>query len=232
MASFSRSSFQIGRALLCIGAAGVFWLLNALNKPGYSTVIQYPIQFAYDTAHYVPLRPLPEAIPIIASGNGWSLLRYQWLPFRAEPFRYAIDHPNPDALLDITALKLALSEHVHPLLVNQVVADTLHLSFDKRQTKAITLAIDPKKINLAPGYAVSSVINITPNRITLSGPLRLVRGLPDTVWLAMPRRQVVDNFDEELPINQFQHPLLHASATQAEVSFEVGQLLSPPTQPE
>jgi hypothetical protein len=54
--------------------------------------------------------------------------------------------------------------------------------------------------------------------------------LPDTVLIKIARKRIIDNYDEEIPLNQFRHPLLEVSTDRVAVSFEVGELLSPPTQ--
>ena len=58
----------------CLLAAGLFWQMNALNKT-YTTRLDYPLAWHYDSVHYVPLRPLPVALPVTVTGQGWQLLR-------------------------------------------------------------------------------------------------------------------------------------------------------------
>ncbi|RYF52971.1 MAG: hypothetical protein EOO39_41425, partial [Cytophagaceae bacterium] len=53
------ASFQPTKALLCLLAASLFWLLNALNKTGYSLNIDYPIHFVYNDSAYCPVTTLP-----------------------------------------------------------------------------------------------------------------------------------------------------------------------------
>ena len=58
----------------CLLAAGLFWQMNALNKT-YTTRLNVPLAWRFDTARYVPLRPLPTALPVVVTGEGWRLLR-------------------------------------------------------------------------------------------------------------------------------------------------------------
>ena len=111
-----------------------------------------------------------------------------------------------------------------------MVADTLEMGFDRRTTKTIRLVADSLHINLAPRYMVSSLINLTPRTIQVTGPDRLIRGLPDTLLVKIPRKRIADNYDEDIVLNQLRHPLLRFSADRVAVSFEVGELLSPLTQ--
>ncbi|WP_420147219.1 hypothetical protein [Spirosoma sp.] len=220
-------SFQPSKALLCLGAAALFWLLSALNKPGYTLNVEYPIRFVYNDSLFTPTSPLPRTVQVNVSSDGWGLLRHSWLPFRVEPVNYVVKNPLQTSVINTASLAATVAEHVKKLHVNYVVADTLDIHFDRRLTKTIRLVADSLHINLAPRYVVSSVINLTPRTIQVEGPAKLVRGLPDTMLVKIPRKRILDNYDEEVPLNQLRHPLLQTSADRVAVSFEVGELLSP-----
>lgn len=220
-------SFQPTKALLCLGAAALFWFLNALNKPGYTLNVEYPIRFVYDDSLFIATSPLPHAVRVNVSSDGWGLLRHSWLPFRIEPVDYLIKDPLRATAINTSSLAAALAEQVKKLHVNYVVADTLALSFDRHISKTVQLLPDSLHLDMAPRFMVSSVINMTPRTIQIDGPAKLVKGLPDTILVRIPRKRISDNYDEELPLNQLRHPLLHTSANRVAVSFEVGELLSP-----
>ncbi len=220
-------SFQPTKALLCISAAALFWFLNALNKPGYTLNVEYPIRFVYNDSLFIPTSPLPRVVRVNVSSDGWGLLRHSWLPFRTEPVDYAVNDPLRATVINTPSLTAALADHVEKLHINYVVADTLAMSFDRRMTKTIRLVADSTHINLAPRYMVSSVINLTPRTIEVDGPARLVRGLPDTILVKILRKRIADNYDDEVTLTQLRHPLLHTSTERVAVSFEVGELLSP-----
>lgn len=224
-------SFRLSKALLCLLAAALFWLLNALNKTGYSVNVDYPIHFVYDESAFIPTLPLPRTVRVNVSGDGWGLLRHSLLPFRADPVDYVVKAPLRASVINTASLTAALADQIKKLRVNYVVADTLDLAFDERIHKTIYLRPDSLHIGLAPGFVVSSIINVTPHRIDVDGPRRLVRGLPDTLPVRIPRKNIADNYDEDVPLALLRHPLLHYSANRVVVSFEVGQLLSPAVAP-
>ncbi|GAB2601879.1 hypothetical protein GCM10027190_56900 [Spirosoma areae] len=201
--------------------------MSALNKPGYTLNVEYPVQFVYDDSLFIPTSPLPRTVQVNVSSDGWGLLRHSWLPFRVDPINYVVKNPLKETVINTVSLAAALAEHVKKLHVNYVVSDTLEMSFDRRLTKTLRLVADSLHINLAPHFVVSSLINLTPRTIEIEGPAKLVRGLPDTLWVKIPRKRIADNYDEELPLNQLRHPLLRTSADRVAVSFEVGELLSP-----
>jgi len=218
------------KALLCLGAAALFWFLNALNKNGYTLNVEYPVRFVYNDSLFVPTTPLPHTVTVNVSSDGWGLLRHSWLPFRVDPVDYVVQDPIRASIINTASLAATLAEQVKKLQVNYVVADTLEMGFDRRTSKTIQLVADSLHINLAPRYVVSSLINLTPRTIQVTGPDRLIRGLPDTLLVKIPRKRIADNYDEDILLNQIRHPLLRFSADRVSVSFEVGELLSPPTQ--
>ncbi|QHV98853.1 hypothetical protein GJR95_29305 [Spirosoma endbachense] len=220
--------FQPTKALLCLGAATLFWFLSALNKTGYTLNVEYPIRFVYNDSLFVPTKPLPRTVRVNVSGDGWGLLRHSWLQFRVDPIDYTVSNPLQASVINTSSLTAALAEHIKKLHVNYVIADTVEMGFDRRMTKTIRLIPDSLHIDLAPRYIVSSVINMTPRTIQVEGPERLVRGIADTLPVTIPGKRIADNYDNEVILNHFRHPLLRVSADRVTVSFEVGELLSPP----
>ena len=219
--------FLPAKALLCLGAAALFWFLNALNRNGYTLNVEYPVRFIYNDSLFVPTTPLPRTVTVNVSSDGWGLLRHSWLPFRVDPVDYVVKDPIRASVINTVSLAATLAEQVKKLRVNYVVADTVEMGFDRRTSKTIRLLPDSLRINLAPRYMVSSQINLNPRTIQVTGPDRLVRGLPDTMLVKIPRKRIADNYDEDILLNQFRHPLLRVSSDRVTVSFEVGELLSP-----
>jgi len=60
---------------LCIGAAVLFWLLNALNKV-HTTEVDYPVSFVTDESGVTLAKILPSTVRLEVTGSGWRLLRY------------------------------------------------------------------------------------------------------------------------------------------------------------
>lgn len=222
-----KQPFNPGKWLICFVGAGLFWIMNALNKEGYSLNVEYPVHFQFNDLEYIPTTTLPRTVRVNVSGDGWDLLRLSWLPFRTEPVNYEVNNPMRASIINTSAMTAALAEQVKSLKVNYVVADTLEINFDHRITKTIRLVPDSTHIDLLPRYVVSSVINLTPATLTVQGPARLLKGFSDTLLVKIPGRRVAANYDEELPITAYKHPLVQRSTDKVFVSFEVGELLSP-----
>jgi len=209
--------------ILCLGAASVFWLLDALSKDGYSTEVSYPIQFQYDQEAFIPLKPLPQEIIVSLSSTGWGLLKNNlWVGI--EPLVYSIGNPLKINQLNSSSLAKELSSQLVGSRVNYVVSDSLELSFDRKLKKTIKLKVDSLAIDLARGFVVSSPINILPNTITIEGPESSLKNYQDLIILPISAKRLGTNFDEKVQIDYPKNPLVKSSAERALVSFEVAEL--------
>lgn len=211
-----------------MAVATVFWVMNALNRDSYSLNVQFPLRFVYNDTLFVPTTPLPRTITVNVSGDGWGLLGHSWLPFRTEPISYEVKNPLQASVISAASLAASLSEQIKNLRVNYVVADTMALGFERRLIKTIHLIADSTHIDLAPRMVVSSVINLTPSTIQVEGPERIIRGFSDSLVVRIPGKRISLDYDEELAINNYRHPLVRSSANRVAVSFEVAELLSIP----
>ncbi|GAA4398180.1 hypothetical protein GCM10023187_08570 [Nibrella viscosa] len=218
---------RLTKILVSLLAAALFWIMNSLNRDYHSLNIEYPIRFLYNDSLYVPVSPLPQTITVNVSGVGWELLGHSLLPLQAKPVDYYVRNPLRASAINTSSLTAALAEQIKDVRVNYVLADTLDLNFDRRLSKPIRIMVDSARIDMAPRFVITSIINVTPSHIQVDGPERLVSGLPDTLRLMIPRKRIADNYDEELPVSAFQHPRLNASTNRVFVSFEVAELLSP-----
>ena len=172
----------------CLLAAGLFWQMNALNKT-YTTRLNYPLVWHYDSARFVPLRPLPSALPITVTGQGWRLLRANlgWgtRPADLRPV------PSPgNRYLPATAwhrgLQNALEEGVQ---VTDWAGDTLRLTFDRYASRHLPLV-------LASDSAHRRTVRFTPVAVTFRGPASLVNALPDPYPIAFPNATAVNGAGE------------------------------------
>ena len=210
--------------IISLFAAITFWIMNALNKEGYSQKISFPIHFTYNDSLYIPTQPLPERISVNVSGNGWNLLRKSF-SFYKTPIQYAINKPLSTKFLNTGMLTDSITEYIHDVRVNYVVADRFELEFDKKITKEFTLKVDSINIPLKERYVVSSLINLNPKKITINGPESVLNEMNDTIFLKVPGRKLKDNFDDEITLPFAKNKLLKSNRDKVNVSFEVEELL-------
>ncbi|MCY4418820.1 MAG: hypothetical protein OXB93_03120, partial [Cytophagales bacterium] len=66
--------FRVGRLLVSVFVAFVFWFLNAFNRT-YTASLDFPIEFSYDEETVVVVDELPKEILLNISGAGWDILK-------------------------------------------------------------------------------------------------------------------------------------------------------------
>lgn len=212
--------------LLCVLTATVFWLMNALNKDGYSLRVAYPLQVSYNDTLFTPTSPLPRRVMVNVSGNGWSLLRKS-LAFTVSPLVYPVNQPLTTKFLNTSSITDLMSEQVKDVKVNYVVADTLDLNFDKKVTKTVRLQIDSLHIDLRRPFVISSLINLTPRSVTFEGPESVLKDFDDTIMVVVPDRKIDTDYDAKVAIDYPKSTFVKASEEQVQVSFEVAVLQVP-----
>lgn len=153
----------------CLLAAGLFWQMNALNKT-YTTRLNFPLAWHYDSARYVPLRPLPARVAVTVTGQGWRLLRANlgWgtHPADLRPVPYPGTRYLPDE-----SWRRGLQNALEGVQVNEWSGDTLRLTFDRYVSRRLPLALPADS---ARRYRAT----FTPAVVTFRGPSSLVQALP------------------------------------------------------
>lgn len=210
--------------IVSLFAAIIFWIMNALNKEGYSQKISFPIRITYDDSLYIPTQPLPEKIAVNVSGNGWDLLRKS-LSLYKTPIQYAITKPLKTKFLNTGMLTDSIEEYIQDVKVNYVVADRFELEFERKVQKDFTLKVDSLHIPLKEHYVVSSVINLNPKMVMIEGPESILKAMDSTIYIKIPGKKIKDNFDEEIGLPFAKNSMLKVSKKKVNVSFEVEELL-------
>ena len=161
----------------CLLAAGLFWQMNALNKT-YTTRLNFPLAWHYDSARYVPLRPLPARVGVTVTGQGWRLLRANlgWgtHPADLRPVPYPGTRYLPDE-----AWRRGLQNALGGVQVNEWSGDTLRLTFDRYAARRLPLALPADS---ARRYRAT----FTPAVVAFRGPSSLVLALPSPYPVAVP----------------------------------------------
>lgn len=210
--------------VLCFLAAFVIWLLNSLNKSGYSAKINYPLTIKYNDSLYISTKPLPKQLNVSMSSTGWDLLKYN-LFSNAIPLVYEIDNPLKISRLDNASLLESLTNLLQRPKLNYILADTTTLHFERRQKKTVKLKVDSLGIDLQKNFVVSSLINISPNEIVLDGPESALREYEKVIYLKVPAKRLATNFDDKVIIALPPNTFVKSNVEKALVSFEVAELL-------
>lgn len=189
----------------CLLAAGLFWQMNALNKT-YTTRLELPVAWRFDTARFVPLRALPSGLPVIVTGQGWRLLRAN-LGLGIRPLELRPVPRGGTRYLPAAAHR-DVQNSLEPLKMDEWPGDTLRLTFDRRATRRLALVLAELPADGPPdAHPVPSrtqrryVTRWEPATILVSGPASVLAGLPDPWPLAVEEFPAPgDSVDQLVPL--------------------------------
>lgn len=214
---FNRTNWKA--VTLCFLAAVVFWFFNALNK-NYSTNIRFPVQFQFDEERYIPVDPLPGAVFMNVSGNGWDLLRKS-LGVNMPMMEIPLERPTEVKKIVGSTLPALLAGQLGNLQINHVVTDTLYISVDPREKRKIRVTVDPQKFSFAEGFGRLSPIVVLPDSVELEGPKSVLNEMADSILLNASQDKISKDFREEVEVDVPHQNLVKRNPPTVEVIFEV-----------
>lgn len=185
--------------VLCIAAATTFWILNALNKDNYSTIVDYPISWEYDEDNYMAVKPLPESIPIQISGNGWDLLR-KYFNLNEPPFIINLAEPSLRNFILTADLKRPLGEFLTPTQLEGLLEDSIQFQIDKIITRKLRPVLDSMTFSLAEHAEIEGKISFTPERITIAGPSSLIESFEGVFPISLDKAKISENYSQTVPL--------------------------------
>lgn len=217
---FNRKNWKA--VALCLFAATVFWFFNALNKT-YSTNITFPVVFDYDHDRFTPAHQLPAHIRLNVTGMGWDLLRKS-TGLKVPPVIIPLEKPTEVKRIIGSTLPGILSTQLNGLQINFVITDTLHVDIDRRIRRTVRLRVDNPRKFLNESYGLSSDVTITPDSVVLEGPRAWIMALPDTLTIPLHRKNIDENFSDELEI-PLDNMMVTRNPPTAAVSFQVDRVI-------
>jgi len=212
--------------VLCIAAATTFWILNALNKDNYTTIVDYPIQWDYDKAEYMAVQPLPQSVPIQISGNGWDLLR-KYFKLNEPPFVINLVEPSSKSFILTSDLKRPLGDFITPTTLIGMLKDSIPYHIDQIETRKLTPVLDSTSFTLAKNVEIEGEITFSPSQVTLIGPSSLLDSFGGKFTVSLDEARISENFNKSVPL-QIQEELADILTLQdetVEVNFAVIQFL-------
>jgi hypothetical protein len=211
---------------LCVCAATTFWVLNALNKDNYYTVVDYPIQLVYDTEEFMAVEKLPSRIKVEINGNGWDLLR-KYFKVNETTFMVELDNPASKDYLLTSELRRSLAETLNPTSLVSILTDTLKFDIDKVVTRKIKILPDTTAVSLSKNYFITGKIDIDPAAINIKGPTSVLQQMDGVLRVGLGEERINRNFNKIIPIlipEQFKE-YLTIEEESVHVKFEVAQYL-------
>jgi hypothetical protein len=212
--------------VLCILAATTFWILNALNKDNYTTIVDYPVQWEFDRENYVPVKALPQSVQIQISGNGWDLLR-KYFNLNEPPYTIILAEPSSKDYLLTSELKRPLGEFITPTKLESLLGDTIHFQVDRIVSKKFVPVLYSAGYSLAKNIAIEGKVSFNPNRIVLKGPSSLLDSLQGKFPVKINEKNIGAAFSKKVPLalDEKMGTLIQIEQPEVEVSFSIVRYL-------
>jgi hypothetical protein len=208
--------------VLCVAAATTFWVLNALNKDNYSTIVDCPVQWEYDQKNYIPVKPLPQSIQIQISGNGWDLLR-KYFNISGTAYPILLQSPAEKKYLLSADLKRSLGEFITPTQLENVLGDTIHYQIDRIVTKTLRPVLDSLSYSFDKNIALEGKVNFIPDQLEITGPSSVLEAFEGNYPVALNASKINSNFSGKVPltVDEPLAPLIQLKQKEIQVSFSV-----------
>ena len=224
--SFKRlSKDKLKVVVLCLIASTTFWFFSALNKPDYTTNLDYPITYEYNDSLFVPTDKFTDKVRIEVSGSGWDLFKRG---FRRSnnPIVLTINNPERTKYILGRDLEDQIKAEIAPTALNRIYTDTIDIYLEPIITKDIQLSIDTSSILLAKNFLLKGEINIKPNTVKLRGPQSILEAIaPNYVLQLDNEKNLKANFDKEVALHDYDNARLSWEQNTVNVQFEVVELL-------
>lgn len=208
--------------VLCVVTATTFWLLNALNKDNYTTIVNQPISIDYDEEEYMAVKPLPQVIKIEINGNGWDLLK-KHLNISQSPLEITLDDPSRQPFLVTDQISQQMAEHISATNLIRITQDTLFFNIDKIVSKKIKIVPDTLANTLAVNYDYASPIVVDPEFVTVRGPISVIEQLDGKLMVPLADENIKNHYSKLLPLelDKSKRNFLKLDEETVQISFQV-----------
>ena len=208
--------------VLCIAAATTFWVLNALNKDNYSTIVDYPVQWEFDRKNFVPVKPLPQSIQIQISGNGWDLLR-KYFNISTNAYPILIGSPSEKNYLLTSDLKRGLGEFITPTQLENMLGDTIPFQIDRIVTKTLIPELDSAGYSLDKNIALEGKVSFNPDKLEVTGPSSILESYQGKFPVVLNDKKIAKNYSGKVPLELEEDlaALVQLKQTEIQVSFSI-----------
>jgi len=208
--------------VLCVVTATTFWLLNALNKDNYTTIVNQPISIQFDEEEYMAVKSLPSEVKIEINGNGWDLLK-KHLRLSQDPLEITLEDPSHQPFLITDEISQQMSEHISTTNLVGIVQDTLFFNIDKIVSKKIQIIPDTLANSLAENYDFASPITMNPEHVTAKGPISVIEQLEGKLLVQLGENNIKNHYSKLLPLelDKTNREFLSLDEETVQISFQV-----------
>jgi len=208
---------------LCLFAAAVFWIFNALNKD-HSANLSLPLEVQYDEVRYAAADHIPPQLTVNVTGPGWELLRKS-LGQKVPVISIPLERPTDVRYIPGSTLARQVISQLGSLQLNYVALDTLRLSIEPRVSRTLKITADISRVTFRNNLGRVSPVELMPDSIKLEGPDSYINSLPDSLIVEAPARRVSGHYRESLEVRLDKNEFIRRDPPVAEVMFEVGPVV-------
>lgn len=205
---------------LCLFAASIFWIFNALNK-NYSANLALPLHVEFDASKYAPAEPLPPKLIVNVNGNGWELLR-KHLGLKVPIITLPLERPTEVHKIPGAALSPYVISQLTVLQLNSIVLDTLRLHIEPKVSRKVMVMADLSKVTFKKNYDIVGPAVMLPDTVLLEGPASFVEALNDTLWVPVMANRINSRFRETMEVIIDHNEFISRNPPVVEVTFDVG----------
>lgn len=208
--------------VLCILAATTFWILNALNKDNYSTIVDYPIEWEFDRERFFPVQPLPSSVQIQISGNGWDLLR-KYFNLNEPPYKITLADPSSMKHILTSELKRPLGDFLTPTQLIGFLEDSVTFKIDRIETRNLSPILDSASYSLSKNSIIEGKIKFDPEIIKVTGPSSILDIFEGKFPIDLNQSRIDQDFNREvqLTIEKDLAEVIRLNRDKINVSFSV-----------
>jgi len=207
------------KLLFCFFVSCIFWVVNNLNKD-YSTNVQFPVEFEFDTTKFVQAFPLPKVIELNVNSPGWDLVKKN-LGFDLPKLMIPLTKPTALKRIPTNNFWPIIVNQLNPLIVNYAITDTLNVFIQTRIDRTVELVPDLNSVTFQEGYGRIGQVIIFPEEVTFNGPEHLLNQLPNPFPIFIVGNVLSDNFSRKVPVS-ISSQYIRVSPKMVEIKFEVG----------
>ncbi len=208
--------------LFCVFAAVTFWFFNTMMMD-YSIDVTHPLQVVYDEEQYVPLANLPTQVRFSTTATGWDIFT-KTNSINSSPIEINLEDFKKKRYITASRMKLIVAKQMNGIHINEILDDTIYVSFDRLKSKKVKLQVDPKKLPLTEGYRLAGAVLLDPSEVVATGPASMIKDVPDLVTMKVSATDINGKFDEELPILTGLNKKIKFSVEKVKVKLEAYEL--------
>ena len=188
---------------ICLLLATLFWLLNALSKDDYKTIIRIPVKYVNLPANLSVMNRLPSSLSFEVTADGYSLL-LQYLKsgkdtiiIPAEELQKRKKGNRQQAFLSTKKVfgKIA-SQLTHGVEVTRILTDSIYFDFDRKITRLVSVKLDTS-LSFHPQYLLAGDIELKPTAVNVTGPGSVI----DTITEIITKHLQFDDLSGNITTN-------------------------------